>query len=61
MTCKKNYLCQCLDDKECIETVTDVFGSVSIKDDDGNDLQKFRDICNHFDKFVLGHCLDKKK
>ena len=61
MTCKKSYLCQCLDDTECIEMFSDVFGSTSIQDGDGNDLQKFRDVCNHFDKFGLGHCLDKKK
>jgi len=60
MPCNKEdtlYMCSCGTDIECIETITDMFGSMIISND--GDLGQFRSACSHFDKVVLGVCDDK--
>lgn len=60
MTCEKEYICMCADDKECVETFMDVFGSLRLDDNGKNDIKKFRKVCSHFDKFVVGECKKKR-
>lgn len=49
-------MCSCGSDNECMETITDMFGSMIISND--KDLNRFRSACSHFDKVVLGMCPD---
>jgi hypothetical protein len=61
MPCKKEdtlYMCSCGTDSECIETITDIFGSMIVSDE--NRVGQLRSACSHFDKVVLGLCPDEK-
>ena len=49
-------MCNCGTNRECIDTITDMFGCLIIPDDLTHNLDQFRGVCSHFDKFVTGHC-----
>lgn len=56
MNCEKEYICNCGNDVSCVETVVDVFGRLIIDEKSEGDVGTLREICNHFDKFVMGTC-----
>lgn len=58
MPCVNTYLCNCGSDETCRESLTETFGSLVAHEDEGVDIQSFRNACNFFGKFVTGFCKD---
>ncbi len=59
MRCKKEFICVCGKDKNCIDTFNNIYGSIGIneKDFSKEQINDFKAICKEFNKLIIGSCL----